>query len=786
MIFNYIKIAVRNIRKNFSYSLINILGLAIGFATTLLIGLWVYQETNYDRHFEDSERIYRVGVNFMNIGDMAVGPVQLTDYVRDFPEVEQTARLSSPFETQLVFENTPYTEPKAFYADSTFFDLFSYRFLEGNPNNALDQPGSLVMTRSVANKLFNGQSALGKLLYVGEERQPYTVTGVVVDPVNKSHIDANIWLRREFQENKNWLSASIYNYVKLNKGFTQADLDKRLNELIETAVYPSLSPSVPFEEWAASEGTYRFVVFPIEDIYLKSNLKFEPLATGSEKNVYIFGSIAVMVLLIASINFVNITTARSSIRAKEVGIRKTLGSGRTALVMQFISESVIISGIAFIFSLGLAELFLSLFQSFTGMELIERLFVDLNQVLIVACIALLVGAAAGFYPALYLTSYRPVSVLKGNIFSGTGEKGLLRNGLVLVQFVISISLIIGTAVIYKQLQFMQTADLGFQKENVLVIRNSQEMAERQQAFKQRLLEHTAVESASYNLRIPAGNSEWVTAVRTPNMEQGYPMHSFHGDYDMVETLGFRIIEGRGFSKDFSSDSTAVILNEKAVQVLGLGEPIGAELNRNLRVIGVVANFNFESLKEEIEPVLLTLREGGERLAVRFKGNQNEIVQLVEGTWSEFGIPGSPDYYFLDENFEAMFQKEDLLARAVLLFAILAIFISCLGLYGLSAYVTERRTKEIGVRRVLGADISQIVLMLNMSFTKIVLLAILVAMPIAYVIANRWLQDFAYKSEPGILLFIISGLLALFIAWATVSLQTVKTARMNPVESLRTE
>lgn len=772
--------------RHLSYSIINILGLAVGFATTLLIGIWVYQEMNYDRHFEDSERIYRVGVNFMNIGDMAVGPVQLTEYARNFPEVEQTARLSGPAEVHFTHRDSRYSETNVYYADSTFFDLFSYSFLQGNSENALDQPGSVVMTRSVANKFFNGQSAIGKILLVGEEREPYTVTGVVEDPAYKSHIEADIWLRREYQENSNWLSASVYNYIKLKKDFSNADLDKRLYELIEKAVYPSLSPAVSFDEWIEDESSYRFLPLPITDIYLKSNLKFEMLATGNEKNVYIFGSIAVLVLLIASINFVNITTARSSIRAREVGVRKTLGTGRTTLVLQFIFESVVLSAIAFLVSLGLAELFLALFHSFTGLQLVDQLFADPMQLLIVFAIALVVGAAAGFYPALYLTSFKPVSVLKGDIYSPTGEKGMLRNGLVLVQFIISICLIIGTVVIYNQLQYMRTTDLGFQKENVLVIRNADQLNERRETFKQRLLGHSVVESASYNLRIPAGTSEWVTSFKTPQMEQGYPMHSFHGDYDMIETLGFRILEGRGFSRNFASDTAAVILNKRAVQILELEEPLGVTLNNNLKVIGIVADFNFESLKEEIEPVALTLRNDGDRLAIKFRDNPDEALAITEKVWEELGIASAPDYYFLDENFEAMFKKENLLARAVLLFAILAIFVSCLGLYGLSAYVTERRTKEIGIRRVLGASISQIVFMLNFKFTRIVLIAILMAIPIAYILMNRWLQDFSYKTEPGIVIFLVSGAVALLIAWATVSIQSVKTAMMNPVQSLRSE
>lgn len=785
MLTNYIKITFRNIRRNFSYSLINVLGLAVGFATTLLIGLWVFQESGYDRHFDDSERIYRIGVNFMNIGDMAVSPVQLANHMRDYAEVEETGRLSLQAVINFYIGDTEFNESRVYYADSTFFDVFSYTFEEGSAVSALDHPNSMVVSRSTADKWFGDGDAMGKTVELGSNRIPYTITGVVENPVHKSHIEADIWMSGPFTPQSNWYSANTYTYVKLKPGFNKSTLEDRLEDLKRSVIYPSLSVSAPYEEWAEAEGTYRFTAFPIQDIYLKSTLKFEPMAAGNENTVKIFATIAILVLVIASINFVNLTTARSSIRAKEVGIRKTLGTSRGSMIAQFLFESAMLSLIAFGISLALAELFLTLFESYTGFELLDSLFLSGTQFLTVLCIVILIGMAAGTYPALYLSSFLPVKVLKGDIFSPVREKGFLRNGLVVVQFTISISLIISTIVITNQLQFMRTTDLGFNNEQLWVINNTGQLGDQKEVFRQRLLDLPNVQAASYNLRIPGGNSEWVTTVATEQMEQGYPMHSFHGDSEMIETLGFRIAEGRAFNRD-RMDGKSIMLNRKAVQVLELENPLGAIINDSLTVIGIVEDFNFASLKHQIEPVVITLNPEGNRLAVRFSGNPGTLIEQASVIWAEMGAAGEIFDYIVDEQFEAMIQEEDLLARALLMFAVLAIFVSCLGLYGLSSFITERKTREIGVRRVMGAGVRDILLLLNRNFTRIVLISILISIPLAWYIMSQWLTNFAYKTEINLWVFIAAGGIALIISWVTVSGQSYRTAMLNPVESLRNE
>jgi putative ABC transport system permease protein len=757
--------------------IINIAGLAIGFASAMLIGIWVYQEWNYDRHYEGADRIYRIGVNFMSVGDLAVGPVQFTDYAREFPEVESATRISRPSQVLFRIDDKQFSESEVIYTDSAFFRVFSHSFLEGNPANALNRPNSMVITRSVAQKFFRGSPALDQTILVGEEKEPYIVTGVVADPVYKSHINARIWIGREYDAGTNWLSASVYNYVKLKEDFDRASLDSRLYGFIESRISPTLPQNISVD--------YTFLPITITDIYLTSEARFEPSPTGSKSNITIFGAIAFLVLLIAAINFVNITTARSSTRAREVGIRKTLGSKREALVGQFLVESVMLSGIALLLSFGLAEGFLTLFEQVTGLKLVEKLITDRGILATVCLIALSTGLLAGVYPAFYLTAWKPVRVLKGNIFSPNGKIGFLRNGLIVVQFTISVCLIIGTAVIYKQLQYMQTSDLGFDKENVLVIGNTQPLEGQREFFKQALLEQAGVESASYT-RVPAGGDIWVASLRTPEMDEGLPMQNFPGDHDMISTLGFRIVEGRDFSLEFASDTSTVILTQKAVQALGLTEPLGTILNGHLEVIGVAADFHFQGLKDELEPAALTLNPDGISLAIRFTGNPQPVIGRAQQLWDEVAGSSRVDYYFLDERFEALLEKEKLLSKAVLIFSVLAIIISCLGLYGLSAFMTERRTKEISIRRVLGASMRDIVLMLNKSFTKTVLIAIVVSVPVATIIMNRWLEDFAYRIEIGVWVYAAAGVLAMAIALLTVSTQAIRAALVNPVESLKYE
>lgn len=789
MLKNYIKIAFRNIRRHFTYSFINIAGLAVGLASAIVIGLWVYQEWSYDRHFENSDRIYRVGVNFYNIGDMAPGPERFTRSAQKFPEVEIAASLDYQGEIIVNAGNREFKESDAFFADSGYFDLFSYVFLEGDPQTALDAPNTVVLSEKTARKYFHGAPALGKTLQVGEEKVVYTVTGVIKESTTHSHIPAKLWFRLDGEPSSSWTSANYYNYVLLNEEISEVQFTDRLNRFIKNKIYPTLSLNQPYEDWIQTDAAYRFIVMPLRDIHLKSSLRFELTPGGNGENVTIFALVAVFIILTAAVNFVNITTARSLSRAKEVGIRKTLGTGRAALLGQFLAESILICLLALIIAVGLAELFLAAFEQFTGMNLLDGLYNEVGQLGSIVLAVSLIGVLSGLYPAVYLSGFMPVTALK-NKFTASGNS-LFRSGLVLVQFVISVVLLICMGQIYRQLKFMQDKDPGLETKNVLVIQNAGQLGNQQEAFRNELEKKSGIGQISINSRIPAGNRVLMGTFKTPVMTDGLPVQTFRGDYNYLSVIGFRLKEGRNFFRDQTSDSSAVILNESAVRALELQEPVGTILSRGDRefqVIGVVNDFNFESLRNRVEPAAILLdTDGGPRIAAKIKSaDVSGLLSGIRDLWDSFQTGEPIDYYFLDENYAQLVQKEKALSRAIMLFAVLAIIISCLGLYGLSAYMCEQRIKEVGIRKMLGAKIPDILVLLNKNLLKPVAPAVLLAIPVSLVAMRSWLNNFAYRIEisPGI--FAAACFVALAIALVTVSWQSVRAAHTNPVESLRSE
>lgn len=794
MLLNFVKVAFRNLTRRFSYSAINITGLAVGLACTLLIGKWVYQETSYDRHFEDSERIYRVGVNFYNIGDMAPGPPRFADEMRtDFPQVERATQIDWTGGLEFRVDNDRYVEEHAFHVDSSFFEVFSYPFIAGDPASALDAPNSLVLTEDLAEIYFGGRARspaglIGEQLLVSDGEEIYTVTGVVAERGNRSHIPARMWLRSDYPGEGSWTSASLFNYVLLREGVTGGEFRAALDRLVEQEIYPAFDTSLPYEEWKAN-GMYRFLPINIEDIYLKSDLRFEIGPTGNETNVRVFGAVALFVLLIAAINFINIVTARGSTRAREVGIRKTLGTGRPALIGQFLLESVILCLLATVLALGLAELFLAGFKSITGLTFLESVIGSPSQIVWIVAIATGVGLLAGLYPAFYLTRFDPVSVLKGTYHSASSAP--FRNALVVSQFAISIGLIICAGLVYQQLNYMQEKDLGLNHDNVLVVDNPGQLGDDPSTFREEAGRLAGVRAASFGNRVPAGQGVSIHNMKSEGMEEPVPVQRFLADENFQAVMGFKLLEGRGFSPDIASDTSALILNQRALQVLGLGEdPIGARINGTYEVIGVVSDFNYESLRNPIEPTALMFNpeyRPGDRLMLKLEnGSAASVLESLQGIWSK-SEPAEPiNYYFLQQNFEQLLQNEKILSQIISLFTFLTILISCMGLYGLSSYITEQRTREIGIRRILGADMMDIVLRLNKSFTLPVGIAIVIAVPGAYVVMNRWLDSFAYKAGMSPWIFAGAAAGGLLIAWLTVSWQSIRAARARPVESLRTE
>ena len=784
MLRNYLLVSIRNIKKHFSYSFVNIFGLTIGLACTLVIGIWVHQEYSFDKHFKDSDKIFRIGVNFFNIGNMAIGPEILKEKLLIYPDVAYHASMGSRGSVTFATDKAEISIEKCFTADKDFFKVFSYEFLQGNPKTALDEPNTIVLTVSTARKLFGSADAIGNILHIKDDPQTYTVTGVVKES-GRSHISANMWFSFRQPVNLQWTSASSYQYVKMKKSNGEDRLSKILDEQ-QKEVREKFAPDQTVEEFKAS-GLYQFLPIALEDIHLKSELKFEPSPTGNLQTTNVFAGVAILILLLASVNFINISTARATTRAKEVGVRKSLGTRRTELVFQFTLESVLVCLIAGILALVIGELFLFAFEKITGLELLETLFNDAFQLIIVLAGAILLGILAGVYPAVYITRFKAVNVLKGKL--GTGEKGILRNGLVLFQFTISICLLIIAIFIYNQLRYIETRDMGFDMKNVLVIDNIRELPDHGKILKQELEKKSYVEKVSINDRVPASsNTLSITSVKNDEEKEVF-IQQFSGDEDMMECLGFRLIAGREFSKSRASDTAALIINEAALTELELEDPIGKMLsNGQYQIIGIISDFNYESLKKKVEPAMLRLSSDEKNnLTISFSGKHTEeLITDLNDLWIKVGAEGAPEYYFLDENFERLVRREKVLSKSVLIFTFFAMFISCLGLYGLSIFTAERRTKEIGIRRVLGASVSSIAGLLSKNFALPILIAFIIAAPVALMVVREWLANYAYRIDLGLFPFLLGGGTALTLGLVTISWQSIKAALKKPTVSLRSE
>ena len=591
-----------------------------------------------------------------------------------------------------------------------------------------------------------------------------------------------------------WFNNNFYTYIVLRKGASVPKLEEKFPALIKKYAGPQLYQALGmhYDEWKKKGNSYKFYLEPITSIHLYSHLDHELEPNGDIKYIYIFSIIALFILLIACINFMNLSTARSSTRSKEVGIRKVLGSNKTQLIKQFLTESFLLTLISVFVSVTFVELFLPAFSSMAGKQLNTGY---LNNWLIIPGILLMVvivGLAAGSYPSFFLSSFQPVKVLKGK---ATGNKGnLLRSSLVVFQFTISIILFIGTFIVYSQLKYIQTAKLGFDKDHILVIQRAWALENHAQTFKEELLKNPEIANASNADDVP-GKPFSQTLFKAENIPgaQNYLMSFMSTDYNFMKTMGIKLEDGRYFSKQFPSDTLAVVLNESAVKLFGLNKPIGKRIfivGRNIpyNVIGVLKDFHYESLHQKIQPLIITLNAGQTAyLPIRLKTtNVSSVLSFIKSEWKKF-VPGKPfEYYFIDQDINRLYMSEQKTGELFTAFSVLAIFIACLGLFGLAAFTAERRTKEIGIRKALGSSVSGIVFLLSKEFTKWVLIANLIAWPVAYYFMNNWLKDFAYRINMNFWVFFTSGVLALLIALLTVSIHAVKAARANPIKSLRYE
>ncbi len=790
MLKNHLLLAWRTLAKYPGYTFLNVGGLALGIAASFVLGLYVRQELTYDTSFADHDRIHRVATDFFGMGGFANSQEQLLDVLpQETTVIDEATRLSGSSRPVLIFvADARYEEPNVLYADTAFFRVFSYRFVAGSPDAALRSPDGLVLTAPAAARFFGAGDAMGQTVLVGKERVPHRVTGIVEPVPGRTHLRADLWFPLEPEEPATaWTNVAYYNYVKLRPDATRADLERGLDRLLRRHAYPASEFDGSFEAWRSAPPGVQFFVQPLRDIHLHSDYNFELAPGGSPLQVYALGVVGLFILLIAGVNYVNLTTARATMRAKEIGVKKTMGAAQGELVRQFLTETVLFSLLAAVVAATLAEAMLSVFTYITGERLVGSVLADGRYVLALLGFSVGVGVLAGLYPAFYLAHLRPARILRGGWEIGGNQR--LRGSLVVVQFAVAIVLVVGSLVVYQQLAFMQATDKGLAQDGVLFVENVGVLGHQAEVFRQEIDALPQVERTSLANRLPTGAGVWMYTYETPQMEESITIQTFPGDEQYLPTLGMRLVAGRNFSADLASDSSAVILNEAAAAVLGLGsDPVGKVVNDGQEVIGIVSDFNFQSLRTRIEPVVLTFTTEGTKLAVRLHGGQDVAAFLdrMQALWQPLAPDDPIRFSFLDDNFAAMAAQERTLGRAVSFFTLLALVIAAMGLFGLVAFAVQRRTKEIGIRKVLGAGVPSILALLSKDVLRLVAVAFVMAVPLAWIAMSRWLEGFAYRIDLGPGVFVLAGCAALLIVLATVSGHALRAATTDPVKALRYE
>ena len=811
MISNYLKITKRTLLKHKFYTGINILGLAIGLACSLMITLYVLDELSYDTYHENASRIYRVDSDIRFGGKdmkLAVGPAPLAEALRnDYPEVESATRFRSWGSFLVKKKDENFKEYNVIWADPDVFDVFSFDVIKGNPETALSEPNSIAISKHIAEKYFKDEDALGQFLTLDNDRE-CKITAVYNDLPKNSHFHFDIMMAMEgLEESKNpiWLSNNFNTYITLKEGNNPENFEAKFPELLEKYIGPQVMQimGISFDELEKSGSKVEYFLMPLTDIHLHSNRIAELEPNGNISYVYIFLAVALFILILACVNFMNLSTAKSADRAKEVGIRKVLGSYRVHLIKQFLTESIVLCLIAFILALFISGLVTDYFNNLTGKDL----SIPFDQPIFIIGIfiaAIIVGAISGVYPAFFLSAFRPLAVLQGKIASGT-KGSLIRNSLVVFQFTISILLIIGTAAVYNQLNYIQTKNLGFNKDQVIVVHDAYALGDNVEVFKNRILQQSGISKGTVSgfLPIPSNRSDsgfWPMGEKS--VENSVSMQKWRIDYDYIETFDMNIIDGRNFSVDFPSDSSAMIINETAAKLFGFENPIGKVIEtfaflpgnqidkdrtEKYEVVGIVKDFHFESLKNNIDALCFIM--GSNTGMVSFKFNPTytkEVIVNIESAWKEIASNQPFQYSFMDDEFATMYAQEQNTGKLLATFTGLAILIACLGLFALSAFATEQRTKEIGIRKALGASVSNIVMLLSKEFSLLVIIAFIISLPMAWYGISVWLRNFEFKDDPGVAIYIAAGLVALIVAWLTIIFQSVKAALANPANSLRDE
>ncbi|MDX9697020.1 MAG: ABC transporter permease [Bacteroidales bacterium] len=803
---NYLLSAFRNVFKNRKYLLINILGLAIGLSASIYIILFVQFELSFDKFHSQADQIYRIGVRGMMMNNeinQAITAAPMAEALRnEFPEVVTACRIQDAGDWLIKYEEKKINEQNMLFADSTFFQVFSFRLLKGDPNKVLQEPKSIVITETAAKKYFGNDDPIGKLVKVETDTTLYKVTGLMEDVPENSHfkfelLGSLVTLRGS--RNTFWISHNFYTYVVLKNGTDPIEFENKIQSMVTKYVGPQIEQylGVNLEQFSSSGNYFGYFIQPITDIHLKSDLQYEIEANGNIVYVYIFISIALFILIIACINFTNIATARSSTRSKEIGIRKVVGAMKKHLVLQFLLEAFIICSLSLGLALFILEFFMPGLNNLVQLPLDLEYFGNLYTIPFLLGLVIIVSFLAGGYPAFFLSSFKPISVLKGKLKLGA-KGGFLRAILVISQFIVSVFILLSTFTVYDQLNYILNKDLGFDKENILMIRRSDALKTQMEAFKDKIKEIPAVISVTNSNTYPgknfSNNAFFLEGEPTSNT---YLLNQAWVSYDFEKTFGFKMKEGRFFSRDFPTDSQAIVINEAAVKSLGFDNPIGKRILHPqsetelepYTVIGVVKNFHFKSLHTTIEPAAFTIMPGNWEGVVCVKinpENTQATINSIQKIWEEFTSDFPFEYFFFDDYIRSLYKSEQRTSRVFVLFSILSIIISFLGLLGLISFMTEQRKKEVGIRKTFGSTSLNIIIIYCKEILKLIVIASLIAWPIAYFVMNRWLQDFSYRVNINLFMFIVITLITIILSLITVVYQAYIAAKQNPSETLRYE
>ena len=824
MLLNFFKIAIRHIRKEKFYAIINISGLSLGIAFAFLILVYAYDEFQYDKFHHNADSVYRINTYWgdnPNQDIYASSPAPLHDAIKDeIPEVEEVARALWWNDTTMRLpkdekkknqQEVVFRETKVFIVDPNFLKVLDFNIIEGSPETAFEINEALVLTKNTAIRYF-GEEALakgeimGKQILFGNSQTPRTITAIVDPPANTHfHFDMLVNINFGYKwmtEVDNWSWNFLHTYIKINEQAANDEL--KLAEIQEKLNYIADNYGRPYMDFrgraASNAQTFDYVMQAVTDIHLHSHFLREIEANGNSTVVYILVVSALLLLLIACVNFINLSTARAFKRATEIGVKKVLGSGKNKLITQFLFESILMSWIACIIALGLIEAFRIPFNSLTSKFIEFNWFENFYLLGSILSLSTIIGLIAGTYPAFYLTKFQPVVVLKSKNFVGQAGKGnTMRNMLVIFQFSISTCLIICTLLVYQQLDYLSSKNPGFDRENVLIIKNDKEIAESWKDFKAALNQFHFVQKASFTTGIPTQQLTIMRDFREETAEQGTGFNWFLVDDSFIPTLQLEMALGRNFDEAILSDKKAIILNESAAKILGVEEsPLGKIIIKNkgaddeekLEIVGILKDFNIESLHHQIKPLAFQYYQPkalSDFVIVRLnKGNAQEYISQIENVWKQFEPQNPFIYSFMDEQFDAMFKQEQRLGNVLGIFTGLTIFIACLGVFGLVSYTAQQRTKEIGIRKVLGASVTDVIFLLSSHFTKIIFMSICIAIPISYLLISSWLEGFAFKTDITWWIFPLSGIMALLLSWAVTGFQSFRAAKTNPIHSLKDE